>query len=443
MPTLATLERLPPIGSLVRRHAEDAAFYWQQIDTSLQAKALGGEGVLHFATLLQAHLDGLEVAGVYGFAPALGALTQARKPGETFAAMYAALISNNVDALAQVMALIARDPSGLLRGAIGAVAAVSEPLAHEWLHGVWQQDESTSPHADASLIAALRACALREWSPPTEVHERALIHPNACVRASAARSLREPNVLQRLLQDADLPVRAEAAIALGRIAYADTRYATLAINTLLQAVSSQSLQCQEATGWFRMQTQRRLDRWLCHLAHLTSPGHPEIATLLPALPLRSALSFVLHHGDPALLPFVLQAMDHAEQARWAGFVWSGLTGIDLSSAGLTQSEPGVDLDAPLTRLQQDADQGLPLPDAEAVQSRDMSDGLSKGQALLLGRPRTTAHLAEVLSISTDTPQVLRAVAAQSWNTQRCSSFMFKIRASASVLLQQDRALMSL
>ena len=107
---------------------------------------------------------------------------------------------------------------------------------------------------------------------------------------------------------------------------------------------------------------------------------------------------------------------------------------------MTQPEPDVDLDAPLARLQQDADQGIPLPNVQAVHAYGIPTGLAQGQALLAGRVRTAAHLTGVLRISADAPQILRSVAAYSWNTQRFSTSRFKIRGSAFVLLQQDRAL---
>jgi uncharacterized protein (TIGR02270 family) len=425
---------------VVRRHLEDAAFYWQQLDTSHHEHGLRAQRLLHFARLLAAHLEGVQVARNASVPFALDALSRWRKPGEAFAAMYAALTSSDGDAPAQVMALVARDPSGLLRGVIGALVMAPERAAHAWVQHVWQQEPS--PHGLAALVAALRACTLRDWPIPADAYAHAIAHTDAFVRAAALRSLREPQTLLVFLEDTDLAVRAEAAIALGQTVHGEPHHRLQAVNTLWEAVRAQAQYCQEATGWLRMQSQRRLLRWLCHLAHLTPLGHPDIPALLAQVPLRPALDFVLHHGDAALLPFVLKAMDHPDQARRAGFVWSGLTGIDLLQAGMTQPEPDVDLDAPLTRLQQDADQGLPLPNAEAVRSHGMSAGFPQGQALLLGRPRTTAHLAEVLRISTNAPQVLRAVAAQSWNAQRCSSFIFKIRASAVTLLQQDQALPS-
>ncbi len=440
-------ERLPPITALVRRHAEDAGFYWQQIDSAPQATALSGAGVLHFADLLQIHLEGLQVAGAASLAPALESLSRWRKPGEAFAAMHAALTSGDLAAPGEVMALVARDASGLLRGAIGALAAAPEAQARAWVQAQWLHDAQpdsleAAPLAVTCQVAALRACALLGWPVPPEALAGSLAHTSPFVRAAAVRGLREPGRLLALLQDPDSAVRAEAAISLGTALTGgnpDDAQRLQAASTLWLCVALQAEVCQTATGWYRLQTQRRLSRWLRHLAHLAPIGHPDIARLLAELPLRQALSFVLHHGDSACLPFVLAALDDTEQARWAGFVWSSLTGIDLAAQGLVQPNPPINLDQPLTRLQQDADQGLPLPDAAAVRAYPSAQSLTAGQPLLLGQPRSAAHLAHLLRISTNAPQLIRAVAVGAWNAQQLSP-RIRLRAAAAELLAQDAAL---
>jgi hypothetical protein len=448
---------VPP---LIYRHAEDSAFYWQQIDSSPSRHGLRAQRLLHFARLLSAHLQGLQVAGHAAVAPALAALTRWRKPGEAFAALHVALSCAQTDTLdptqaqvlGEVFTAIARDPSGLLRGAIGALAAVPEPAAHAWLQSVWAQPNGATTARDiTALVAALRACALRAWQVPAEVQATAMAHPQAFVRAAAARTLHNSTQAQPLLEDADLAVRAEAAIALGAMAPRENAQQPAhpaspqrlqAASVLWSCVAAQAEVCAQATGWYQMQSQRRLGRWLGHLAHLAPLGHPDVATLLAFLPLRQSLSFVLHHGDAAHLPFVVQALADPEQARWAGWVWQSLTGIDLIQAGLTLPNPPIDLDAPLTRIQQDADQGLPLPNAEAVRAHPANASLSSGKVLLLGQPRSSAHLAQWLRLEADAPQALRAVAALAWNAQGLSP-RIQLRADATTLLRQDAALAAL
>jgi hypothetical protein len=155
--------------------------------------------------------------------------------------------------------------------------------------------------------------------------------------------------LHALRIDTDLAVRAESALAWTRLVPPQDRHgkdATTAASLLWRCLDEQLNVLARATGWNRLQAQRRLSRWLRHLAWLAPLGHPGVPQLLTRLPLRQALSFVLDHGDAALLPFVLHALSDAQQARWAGWVWRCcMTGVDLQADGLALPNPAVNLDA--------------------------------------------------------------------------------------------------
>ena len=243
-----------------------------------------------------------------------------------------------------------------------------------------------------------------------------------------------------MLQDPELAVRAEAAISLAAVAEPlSDRLPALAV--LWQCVAAQAQACASATGWNQLQAQRRLARYLGQLAQQVPLGHPDIGALLAHLPPRQALRFVLQHGDPAHLDWVLQAMADPEQARWAGLVWSALTGVDLGAEGLSAAEPPVDLDAPLTRARLDGDQGLPLPHPQALATHPAHAQLQAqaGSAVLMGRARTPAQLAALLRIESNQRQLIRAVAAQSWNAMGLQPRL-QLRAGAAELLRQDQAL---
>ena len=101
-------------------------------------------------------------------------------------------------------------------------------------------------------------------------------------------------------------------------------------------------------------------------------------------------------------------MDEPDVARYAGWVWQALTGVDLREAGLTQAEE-PDPERGLTDARLDADQGLPLPAPAAVRAAHAGLGLS-APSLLLGQARTPGLLLDVLQQG---PQGLRALAARS------------------------------
>lgn len=434
----------PVIPPLVRRHGEDAAFYWSQLDASLSEPGLRAKRSLHFARLLDAHLEGLEVAAEAGLPTTQEALQRWRKPGEAFAASHSALcvVSCKEDVLASleallgpVLAVVSRAPDLMLRGLISALARAPARAAEAFFAAAWQ-NALTEP---VCAVAALRASALRGLTVPADVLNLALAHARAPVRAAACRGAgpAEAAALCELLDDADLAVRAEAAIALG------AAQPLRAAGILWQCVAAQAALAQFASGWSRLQARRRLNRWLGQLALLAPCGHPDLPALLDHLPRREALHFVLVHGDPAHLPFVLRAMQDPEQARWAGFVWQSLSGVGLEANGLVEPEPNIDVDAPLKRGRQDADQGLPLPASAAVAAHPANVSLTAhaGTPVVQGRERSPERLRNLLLIETDAPQLLRAVAARVWDQQGLNP-RISLRGNAASLLLQDAALAS-
>ena len=421
---------------LVRRHAEDAAFYWQLLSGSAGATELPARRARHFAETLSLHLEGLALAGSRGRDVALQSLQRWRKPGEVFAAMHAALAlppgHEQEQAMEAVFVVVARSPDSLLRGAISALGWAEPRHVEPWLAQALQAEP-------VRRVAALRASALRgrpvpDWAQQVR-HESAFVRAAAC-RAGAAEVLGD---LLMLRTDPDLAVRAESVLAWARLvphSGRSTDDATQAASTLWRSLSGQLHLLSAATGWNRLQMQRRLARWLRHLAWIAPLGHPGVEHLLTQLPPRLGLSFVLHHGDPQHLGFVLHAMEQPESARWALWVWRCLTGIDPQAAGLTLPDLPLDLGAPLSAAQQDADGGLPLPDPAAVAVHPASRGtLPAGQRVLMGQPVQALALRALLDPAANQPQALRFVAAHALE-QLHPAYALNLRASPAVQAAQ-------
>jgi hypothetical protein len=126
------------------------------------------------------------------------------------------------------------------------------------------------------------------------------------------------------------------------------------------------------------------------------------------MPPRVALRFVAYHGDPAHLPFVVAQMSDAQTARYAGWVWQTITGVDLQTAGMALAESELLDSAPIvTHARLDADVGMALPNAQAI-SRYAITALGNGKRYLLGQQLTLAHMLNVLEVA---PQALRSIAA--------------------------------
>ncbi len=399
------------IEPLVRRHAQDAAFYWAQHDGSMYSPRLTVQTMARFGELLNAHLDGLALAGAQGFEYARSALIRWRKPAETFVCIWLAQHLADIDAAERsVFDVVQRDPDGLLRGMIGAVGWLPRDHALTAIaRWSWREEAYLQ-------VAALRGAALI-GSPAIEVSARPLdaflTSPNPHLRAAACRAVaadrheeRTPT-LRALLQDAELAVRAEAAIALARGDAAESS-SLAAASALWRCVLAQVQHADEATGWFRSQALRRLNRWIRHLASIAPVGGFDADVFFAQAPTRVALTFVAYHAAPQYLPYVVKQISDPQHARYAGWVWHAITGVDLRAAGLAINEPrpaAERISGPVTFDRLDADEGLPLPDIAAVQRWS---GQLPDERCLLGQALTFERALHVLEHCV---QSLRGIAA--------------------------------
>lgn len=419
-------EPLAPIEPLIRRHAEDAAFYWRQHDPAVDSPRLTLQGLGRFSKLLAAHLDGLMVAGEHGLRHANASLGRWRTASEAFVLARLALAdASQTDLSATLWSSASKDPAGLLRGVISATLWLPPEAAQSWVHQ-WSLSDSDHAIGLAKIVAALRVCCHLDagaWELANPLPSY-LQQEQAQIRAAAWRLL--PSVVRHSQQmpaarmfeqgmtDADLCVRAECAIACwlshGIVPErSKSAAAWTALTTLRSVVMEQLGVLAAASGWHRQQAGRRLYRWVRHLALMEQEGD-SAEEMLNRLPDPVALEFILQTGDPVHLPALKRLMSQPQQARRAAWIWQSITGVDLSAAGLVRAEPQFhidDLDQPVTPGQADADLGLPLPDAQAVASVSTAH-LRPGVPHLYGKPFSMQRALWVLETA---PQAMRRVAA--------------------------------
>ncbi len=410
----------PVIPALVARHAGDAAFYWQQHDASLSAPLVGLPQLLEYSRLLDAHLDGLRIAGDAGWAAALGELKRWNGAPEMFVATLLALESRACgDRLASVWAMAGVRPERALRGLVSALAWHADPApALVWLRH-WLMHATGVPVP--LQVACWRALALRRRDlQDAECQCFAVLLPGALaatdahLRAAACRFAqgRDAGLLPAMLQDSEAAVRAEAAIGiLGASARAAGAGAPPHPEGRMRAVEVLWLACHalaqslpRLSGWYRYRAEHRLTRWVRELAMSAPLGHPGVARLLEMLPPRLALWFVLHHADACYLPWVEQRMADPAVARFAGWVWSMVTGVDLQGQGWVHPPKkddgsGTAVDA--------RDAGLPEPDGATIAAVGLR--LPAHVPHLMGKPLEGEHAKDVLR---NGPQALRWVAAR-------------------------------
>jgi hypothetical protein len=164
-------------------------------------------------------------------------------------------------------------------------------------------------------------------------------------------------------------------------------------------------------------------RLLRHLAISLPLAGTETGAFLGQLPPRLRLQFILYHGDTAWLPLVREQMRNPECARYAGWVWSALTGVDLQANGLTL--PARVEEAGREAPTDDLDPGLPLPDAQAVaRAAPLPPG---GQRTLLGQALDKLDVGALLQRA---PQALRWIAARHLERRSAGRIAFDTLAHA-------------
>jgi uncharacterized protein (TIGR02270 family) len=341
------------ISSVVERHAEEAGMLWLIRDQAVTAPHYT---LSHLRTLdnrVEAHLDGLRIAGDAGWAIIEQQLEANLGPGEVFVAAFHAFESGKAERIQKVLDLAA-PVAALRRGVISALGWLAPAAVEQHLQPLLQAKDANLLHLGVGGANAHRL------NPGTAL-ERALGSPDLSLRARGLRAVGIMGypawamVLRKELRSPDLACRFAAAWSLGRlttesaalgelqtIALVESHYRLAAVNLLL----------------------RRLDSGAAHRVLRTlaqAPGADRVSVFAAGV-----------LGDPAEVPRLLAAMAKPELARPAGEAFSWITGIDLALHDLDGNAPegfeaGPNEDPLDDRVDLDPDGALPWPDVAKIQ----------------------------------------------------------------------------
>src|SRR3954447_25964899 len=101
-----------PIAAIVEQHAEEAAFLWVLRDAAVRAPHFALADLARLDGRIEAHLDGLRVAGVAGWDVARGGLAIG-EPGEVFAAAVLAFEGLHAERRGAVLEAASAAPGGM------------------------------------------------------------------------------------------------------------------------------------------------------------------------------------------------------------------------------------------------------------------------------------------------------------------------------------------
>ncbi len=375
---------MPIIESIVSQHAEEAAFLWLLRDAAVAAPHYSLQDLAELDERVEAHIDGLRVAGSAGWAFCVEGLAS-EESGEVFAAAVIALEGEHFGRIQEVYRAVLAAPESA-RGLVAALGWITP----ERLHG---------------KVAGLLSSESPLWR-------------RIGIGACAAHRVDCGDHLAEAIEDVDPALRARALRAAGEIARLDL------LPRIRRQIASAHPQCAFWAAWSALLLGDRGDA-LAALKRLavSEPACSERAlqTLLRALPPREAQGWLkgLAHdstrlrdliracgiaGDPVYVPWLIKQMFAAPVwARVAGESFSLITGVDLAAADLDGERPADFESGPSERpedqdVAMDPDDDLPWPDPKRLQAwwGENAARFDPGSRHLAGKPVSEGHCRDVL-----------------------------------------------
>lgn len=399
------------IPGVVEQHAQEAAFLWVLRDIAVLAPHYALGDLADLDRRVEAHLDGLRIAGDDGVRACQRQLGE-KEPGEVFAAAVLAFDSADRAQITAVIEVAASLPE-LSRGLVSALGWLPYPRARGAIQGL------TAGQSPALRRVAIAGCVAHRQDPGLGL-DRALFDPDPRLRARALRAVGElgrkdrvPELLEHF-KAAEPECRFAAAWS---AALLGERKAASVLRTIAEAGGP--LADRAAAMAIRRMSPQEARDWLDDL--VARPEHRRLAVIGAGV-----------LGDPARIPWLLSFMSAPDLARVASQSFSMITGIDLSFERLDGASPKAirprpSDDAEDADVAMDPDDNIPWPEPGVIQAwwaRHQGEFL-RGRRYLLGKPILAPFLADALARG---QQRQRAAAALELSILRPGQPLFEVRA---------------
>jgi uncharacterized protein (TIGR02270 family) len=405
---------LPVIPVILEQHAEEAAFLWLLRDAAVRASHYSLADLAKLDNRVEAHLDGLRIAGDPGWEIVNAALAEG-DAGEVFAGAVLAFEGGQDERIGAVLKAGTAAPEKA-RGLVSALGWLPFDQAESHTHRLLAAD------APAERRVGLAASAVNRRHPGKPLTD-ALASADPALRARALRAAGELGLV------AARPTVRKSCAAEDPACRFWANWSTALLGGDKEKEAVVNLQgIAEAKGPYQeraVQTaMRRLEpragkAWQAKLA-----GKPEL--------LRLAVISAGVLGDPELVPWLIGQMTAKPLMRVAGEAFSLITGVDLAYQDL-DVRPPEDTGAGPTEnpadenVAMDPDDNLPWPNPEAVRKWWSANEhrFAKGTRHLLGKPVTPDGLQHVLRTGR---QRQRAAAALELALLQPERGLFEVRA---------------
>lgn len=403
------------IPLVLSQHAEEAAFLWLLRDAAVWAPHYALKDLAKLDGRVEAHLDGLRVAGDPGWASIREELGW-QEPGEVFTATLLALEVGSDERLEEAIA-VATSSTELSRGAISALGWLPRERAIPWITRLLAAEDPLV------MRIALGGAAVHRHDPGHQLGE-AIARGEAPLKARALKAggeLGRSDLLSHCranyaADEADIRLWAAWSGALLGDVGAIHPLATAAMEAGPKAMRAADLAA-------RRMPLAQAHAWTAQLAG--EDAHRRLAIQVAGAT-----------GDPAKVHWLLEMMSVDELARPAGEAFSGMTGLDLAYEDLERDQPEGFEAGPTENpededVSMDPDEDLPWPDPELVSRWWAANGsaFSPGTRYLLGKPISPASLMETLVMGR---QRQRAAAALELALANPGRPLFETRAPGDV-----------
>ncbi len=402
------------VADVLWQHVEGASFDWIIRDQLVDAPHCDLHDLFKSDQNIEAHLDGLHIAGDEGWKLAKEQLGY-EEPGEVFAASVLALESGDEERLDEVLQVASKDVEPG-RGFISAMGWVGMPGVEKHLQRLLKAEAPGLKRLAVSAYGILRVDPGNDLIREVETDD---VHLRARVYKAAGELGRRDllGVLGQGIESDDEACRFWAAWSSGLM---QQSYAVEALQKIAESSGRWSEKAADLA--VRCMPREAAIKWQKKLAG-------DAATL------RLGLQAAYGIGDPAGMPWILEMMKIDEQARKAGEVFTLITGVDIAyedleadwpegfEAGPTE-EPGDD------HVDLDPDENLPWPNADLITGwwKQNQRRYRSGVSHMLGKPVNPNVLRETLRNGL---QRQRAAAALELVLQGHDRMLFEVRAKAA------------
>jgi uncharacterized protein (TIGR02270 family) len=399
------------IKDIVDQHFEEASFLWSQRDAAVTASNYTLEDLVFLDERVEAHIDGLRVAGDYAW-DLCEAGMDPEDPGTVFTASVIAFESGDAERIEQVVGT-SNESHAVFRAAVSGLGWMNKERFNAMVVGM------VSAKSRRYRRLGIAACGVRHVNPRGYL-DQAINSSDIFLKA---RALKTAGQLKRVDLLSQLQAHFQSEDDICRFAAAKSAL-LIGDKSALDILSGFVLSKSALTLPAMQIALRIVDRQTARNWLKTLSRNPD--------QVREMLLGTGFTGDCAYIPMLIKQMERPEYARAAGEAFSIITGVNLTNENLEGDRPdgfeaGPNDDPENEDVEMDLDENLSWPNVERVSRwwEQNEKAFPNGTRFLAGSPISSEHCWHILKTGN---QRYRQAAALEIALSNSDSVHFNIKA---------------